>query len=360
MPTDVAVWRIDGPEPVEVSPTPLVLERELEDVLAARPEILGEPLLVVGRQVATGMGGIVDLLAVDAESCVHVIELKRDRTPREVVAQVLDYGSWVETLTYDDVVRLYGEYSGDGGFEVAFEDLFGSLPQQELGPGHRLTVVAAVLDDATERILAYLARFAVPVNAVLFRHFESAGARFLTRAWVQQPTAAKAPARVRSRGHAEVWNGVDWYAAFGDGPVRAWSDAAAYGFVSAGGGPWFSGKLHGPGIGHRINAYIPKRGYVGVGEVTGPAVPFDRAEVAVNGRRVKLADLPLVGSYRHDGEDEDEALREWVLPVAWQHTVTVEEAFRPQGAFALQHPACRLTSAHTVGLLAEWVAEAVS
>jgi hypothetical protein len=34
------------------------------------------------------------------EGRIHVIELKRDRTPREVVAQILDYGSWVpRTIT---------------------------------------------------------------------------------------------------------------------------------------------------------------------------------------------------------------------------------------------------------------------
>jgi hypothetical protein len=34
------------------------------------------------------------VLGVDVEGRIHVIELKRDRTPREVVAQILDYGSW--------------------------------------------------------------------------------------------------------------------------------------------------------------------------------------------------------------------------------------------------------------------------
>jgi hypothetical protein len=37
------------------------------------------------------------------------------------------------------------------------------------------------------------------------------------------------------------WNGQDWYVAFGeDSGHRAWEDASKYGFVSAGGGPWFS------------------------------------------------------------------------------------------------------------------------
>lgn len=37
-------------------------------------------------------------LAVSREGDLTVIELKRDRTPRDVVAQILDYATWVATL----------------------------------------------------------------------------------------------------------------------------------------------------------------------------------------------------------------------------------------------------------------------
>ncbi|GAA4960965.1 hypothetical protein GCM10023205_25450 [Yinghuangia aomiensis] len=357
MPTDVATWRIDGPEPVEVTPTPLALERQLEDALAARPDILGEQLLLIGRQVPTGMGGIVDLVAVDAEGALHVIELKRDRTPREVVAQVLDYGSWAESLTHDDVLALYADHTG-GVFEAAFEDRFGSSPPEVLNTTHRLTIVAAVLDDATERILGYLARGQVSINAVLFRHFEADGGQYLTRAWVREPSAAVPPARKRSRGSAEPWNGIDWYANFGHNETRAWQDAARYGFISAGGGARYSRQIRHPQVGSRVNAYVPGKGYVGVGEVTGPAVPFTQARVVVDGQTRALADLPLIGSYRHAGEDGDPDLREWVLPVSWRRTVSITEAYRPDGVFAKQHITCKLSCVFTLNLLAGFADDA--
>lgn len=351
LPTDVAMWRVDGPEPVEVLPSAPALERDLEDAIEARPEILGEPLLMIGRQVPTGTGGIVDLVAVDSDGVLRVIELKRDRAPREVVAQVLDYATWAETLHHDDIEALYARYALEP-FEAAFEARFGTAPPADVGVAHRLTIVATLVDDMTERILTYLARFGVPVDTVLFRYFESGGARYLTTAGAGE-SPRSGPVQRRPRARAAAWNGVDWYAAFGDGPVRAWEDARRYGFVSAGGGAWYSGKLRGPEIGHRINAYIPKAGYVGVGHVTGPAVPVEHAMVEVGGRRIKLLDLPLTGTYRHSGEEHDPDLREWLLPVAWHRTVPIEEAFRPSGVFALQHPACRLTCSHTVDLLAE-------
>lgn len=49
------------------------------------PSLLGERLLVIGRQVKTPHGKLIDLLAMDGEGNLHVLELKRDKTPRDVV-----------------------------------------------------------------------------------------------------------------------------------------------------------------------------------------------------------------------------------------------------------------------------------
>ncbi|MGN7164119.1 MULTISPECIES: endonuclease NucS domain-containing protein [Micrococcus] len=64
-------------------------EAQLQAFLAEDPTILGEPLLVIGREVPTPYGTRIDILAMDVEGNLHVLELKRDRTPREVVAQIL-------------------------------------------------------------------------------------------------------------------------------------------------------------------------------------------------------------------------------------------------------------------------------
>jgi hypothetical protein len=41
---------------------------------------------------------------------VVVIELKRNRTPRGVVAQLLDYGSWVRDLEDDDIASIFDAF----------------------------------------------------------------------------------------------------------------------------------------------------------------------------------------------------------------------------------------------------------
>jgi hypothetical protein len=112
-----------------------------------------------------------DLLAVGGDGTLHVFELKRDRTPRDVVAQILDYGSWTEGLSHAEVISVFNERH-DQAFEVAFADRFGSSPP-ELNAAHKLTVVATDMDPATERIITYLnSGFAVRVNVVFFRYFQ--------------------------------------------------------------------------------------------------------------------------------------------------------------------------------------------
>ena len=83
-----------------VAPGRLAKEDVLEGWIAERPELLGlDRLLIIGRQVTTTYGGSIDLLGIDDEGNLAILELKRDRTPREVVAQVLDYASWVAKLS---------------------------------------------------------------------------------------------------------------------------------------------------------------------------------------------------------------------------------------------------------------------
>lgn len=109
MPIEMAIWRMSNNGPARLESSQLDLERRLEDMLVDDPAMLGTELLVIGRQVPTSYGGFVDVLALDADGRVHVFELKRDRTARDVVAQTLDYGSWAQKLSLEDLEQLYLE-----------------------------------------------------------------------------------------------------------------------------------------------------------------------------------------------------------------------------------------------------------
>lgn len=354
MPLEVGLWRVDGAKPVKMTPSGVPMESQLEAMIEADPTIMGSALLLIGRQVPTDYGKYIDLLALDDEGALHILELKRDRTPREVVAQLLDYGSWVQTLSDQQVRHLYGQYKPGQALEQAWSDTFGGSAPDELNAEHRLTVVASDIDPATERIIGYLAGMDVPINVVFFRYFSDDGRAYLARTWLlDEAQTAAARASTRKLGSKEPWNEQDWYVSFGEfDPGRNWDDARAYGFVSAGGGEWFSKTLRKLPIGARVFVCIPKTGYVGVGTVAGPAEPFESARVTVHGEAKRLSDLPLRGSYEHPPLPDGEDASEYVVPVTWQETRSREQAVWLKGMFANQNSACKLRNQFTLEHLA--------
>lgn len=351
MPVEMRMWRIDGAEPRPLKSARLPSESELEDFLAKDPSLLGTPLLVIGRQVRTPYNKYIDLLAIDADGNLHVLELKRDKTPRDVVAQTLDYGSWVTTLNRDDVIDLANKHL-PCPLEAAFERAFNGTLPDELNADLELTIVASDLDSSSERIVTYLRDLGVPVNAVFFAYLEDDGRRYLARSWLVDDQAATTPTRQRDK--RAQWNGRDWYVNFGtDG--REWRDGLEFGFVSAGGGAVYSRALRQIETGARVNVYVPGSGYVGVGVTLGQARPFANAETQRGDEWIPLADQTLEGSYEHagPGERETEDITDWVLPVRWLSAVPANEAFTEVGMFSNPNTVCRLRQEFTLSRLAD-------
>lgn len=118
--------------------------------------------MLIGRQEYAGFGHI-DLLAIASDSALVLIELKRNRTPREVVAQALDYAGWVEKLTADDIISIYNRFAPGHSLAADFRQRFGqNLDEDTLNESHQIIIVASSLDDSTERIVAYLSEREIP------------------------------------------------------------------------------------------------------------------------------------------------------------------------------------------------------
>jgi hypothetical protein len=344
VPIEIGIWRIDGG--VErVSMLTLGDERRLEDILEQDLSILGlDVLLVVGRQVMTDFGKRIDLLAVDADGSLYAIELKRERTPREIVAQLLDYGSWIRGLDPERISEIHARYAGDGGrsFADAFRDRFDDELPQTLNDAHQLIIVASELDASTERIVSYLSDYGVPVNAVFFRYFKDDGHEYLARSWLIDPLEAEGRARRSgTRRHQPVWNGRDFYVSFGEGERRTWADAVRYSFISGGGAKWYSQSLNALEPGHRVFVHIPQKGFVGVGEVHETVKPVNEFLVDVDGQQLPILDAGVAASKMSDGADDAER-SEYLVKVRWLKTLPVEQAIWEPGMFANQNTACRL------------------
>lgn len=352
---EMGLWRIDG-SPIKLQTSALPLESQLESMIEQDSTLLGSDLLIIGRQVPTVFGKFVDLLGMDVDGVIHVLELKRDRTPREVVAQLLDYASWVQSLSNSDIRDIWQANNPTFVFDVQFAERFGVAPPDQLNQSHALTIVASGLDTSTERIVTYLhTTYGVPINAVFFRYFVDGDRSYLARTWlIDDGNQIEASVKTKNaNGSSAPWNGLDWYVSFGeevDG--RNWDDARKFGFVSAGGGNWYSRTLRNLPLDARVFTFIPgnPRGYVGVGIVVATAVQAGEAVLEVNGIATKFTGLNLAGRYEHPSADDDqeEDSREYVVAINWDRTVSRSDGVWQAGMFANQNSACKLKSQFTI------------
>lgn len=349
---EMALWRMTEEGPRELAMSPLDYEKRLEDMLAEDPSMTGIELLVIGRQVRTGYGGYIDLLALDTDGAVHVLEIKRDRTPRDVVAQTLDYGSWVQDLGLEDLEQIYlDHHEGENDLAEAFAKQFGVPLPDVVNADQQFTVIASELDPISDRLVEFLAQsYGVPINAVFFRHFHDENREYLGRTWLIDPQPTEVPTVRSSRRKSRPWNGRDFYSILGriDDPDR-WLIARKYGFLNAGGGLWYWKPLRHLKPGHRVFAYVSEAGYVGVGQVIGEMIAARDATVKVDGQSLPLLEQPKISNdWKQRAASENPERTEMVVSVDWKVTRPVEEAVREKGLFASQLSACKLRDEHTI------------
>lgn len=333
------VWSLDDQKPLQVAK--LKDETELEGLLYAHIELLNPSWLVIGRQITMPSGKRLDLLCIDQDGDLIVVELKKELTPREVTAQAIDYAASVSEFTPAVVADTYLNYARkwlqkEQNLDEAFQEKYGVKLDEEIinQQNVKMVLVATDMDTSTERIITYLRNtYMVDINILFFRIFSYDDKRFISRAWFAED-AEEAPAPVKSTGK---WNG-EYYVSFGAGS-RRWEDAQQYGFISGGGGAWYSQTLNMLEPGDRVWVNIPQTGFVGVGVVEEPSTPAKDVLFLVDGETKGLAELPLKGQYLYNSDNPEKA--EYLVKVHWLKTVPATQAVKETGFFGNQNTVCR-------------------
>lgn len=201
MPQQVRLWKVEnGDKLTELGSTSLDLEVRIENWLVEDIGVLDPELLVIGRQVETDFGGVIDLLCIDEAGDLVIVEPKRDKTPREITAQVLDYASWVEGLSGDRVSKIADQFLGDRGpLAEAFKQRFGKELPDHINEDHRMLIIGSRIDPSSERIISYLSdSYGVNINAATFQYFKPGdGDEFLTRVFLLEPSQVEYQTRTK-------------------------------------------------------------------------------------------------------------------------------------------------------------------
>ena len=345
MPINQTMWKISNNiEPI--METKLESELELENVLQDSINILNENWLIIGRQVLTKFNKYIDLLAIDITGSLIIIELKKDKTPRDVVAQAIDYASWIKSISPDEISDIYEAFdkkylnTNKSLDEVFYEKFSTKLDEEILNSSHQIIIVATELDSSTERIISYLNDSSVPINIAFFKVFTINNQKYINRAWFIDPYETSDIATIHET--KEPWNG-EFYTSFGDGKERSWLDAVKYGFISGGGGIWYSRTLTQLKIGDRVWVNAPHVGYVGVGKVTDTARKADEVFFNFDSKELNIYDLPNNANYHKQFVDEEDKA-EYIVKVEWIKTVLLNKAVSEVGFFGNQNTVCKPTA----------------
>ena len=218
MKTDIGIWQIDPSSQAGVKlalAERIETEEMLEAVLVTNPDMLMRGLTLVGRQVPVETG-FIDLLGIDEDGRLVVFELKREKLTRAAVAQVLDYCTYLETLTDSELPTLLAERSGKGGIGQIpdFEEWYASQRGESIRP-LRMVLVGLGLDMSAHRMVAYLADRGIDIRLLTFHayvHGDGIALARQVRAADDPRTSSASPPRARDlnrraseHGVAELW-----------------------------------------------------------------------------------------------------------------------------------------------------------
>ncbi len=201
MTQEVRLWEITSDDSLkEIQQSKLNLEERIENWLENDISIISDDLLVIGRQVDTDFGGIIDILCLDVDGDVVIVELKRDKTPREITAQALDYASWVNDLSNEKITEIGNQYFGEvTNIEEAYRSKFGEDYPEVINESHKMLIVGSEIDSSSERIIKYLSdTYGVGINALTFNYFKNEDSKeYLARVFLIEPREVEYRARTK-------------------------------------------------------------------------------------------------------------------------------------------------------------------
>jgi hypothetical protein len=176
------VLRIQGRDAEELTETSLSEEDHQEDdlrewIIGRSAEVLGEDLLVIGRETAVAdLGDGIDILALDRSGSLVVVELKRGALRKSVDFQSLKYVSYVSRWTYEDIEQQFNQFlQSEWGTEIHGEDAsFADRIEEfcdddyELNARQRIFLVGNTVRERIGSVVLWLREQGIDVSIVQF------------------------------------------------------------------------------------------------------------------------------------------------------------------------------------------------
>ena len=324
---------------------------DIQEWIEKSPTILGEELLVIGKEVILSSGRRLDLLCVDKSAALVVVELKRDASGSSAEWQAIKYASYCSNFLPDEIFMQCASYLNKSESDAKKSiGEFIDADIEMLNKKQRIILASREFNSEVISAVLWLREFDVDIQCTRLAPFvDSDGELFIKpETIVPLPEAKdyierKAVKQRTIATNQSEWTG-NWFVNIGEGPHRTWDDNMTFGFVGAGQGTHYSSALNRLSVGDKIYAYMKGVGYVGFGEVTKAAVMIRDFVTDAN---VPLLSAGLKAEHPNENS-EDEELSEWVVGVRWIKAIPKNQAKTFAGVFANQNVVCKLRHEQTL------------
>lgn len=200
-------------------------EKDFECWLENSPHVLLDNeddlnIIWIGRQVTAiyeDRYKYPDLMGIDAEGNVVIVELKKGKTPREVVAQILEYAAWAEQLTYEKLnnitMKYYekkNEYLGMELSEIHKKIFFPDVDENVstiFNNRLRLFIVAEEISTTVKDVIYYLNKFGVDISCLKYDVFSNASGEYYISTEIEEAKSSVLRSNKGSTSTTERWNG---------------------------------------------------------------------------------------------------------------------------------------------------------
>lgn len=154
---------------------------DIQEWIAGTPKILGEPLMIMSKELILPSGRRLDLLAVDKEGALVIIELKRDNSGSDVEWQAIKYASYCSSFSHDEIYKHFAEYLGTDGddAQVKIEGFINCEPE-DLNQRQRIILVAKEFHSEVISAVLWLRESEIDIECIrLTPYFDQKGELFI-------------------------------------------------------------------------------------------------------------------------------------------------------------------------------------
>jgi hypothetical protein len=181
------LWKITKKGTIKVPETSPkkeeLLEANLEEWINKDPSIIGEPLLILGRQVKIhDTKDRLDLLAVDPQGNSVIIEIKRGKLKDPVDMQALRYASYISKWKLEDLETVFYNNRGkaddsDYNFNSVFESFCKEVGVDEvpvsINENQRIIIVGSSVRDKLGSVALWLYEHGIDIKIIEFSTYKA-------------------------------------------------------------------------------------------------------------------------------------------------------------------------------------------